>query len=228
MKESAADRVVVVSEFQTAGRGQKGNRWESRRGCNLLYSVGLRPEMLPAGESFVLLQVASLAVVRALDRFAEGLTIKWPNDIYWKDRKLSGTLIENELHGHWIATSILGTGINVNQKSFGSDAPNPVSLFQILGHETDRETLFEAILKEFDRLYGIFSEGYADTIRREYSSRLYRRSGLHAYRDSKGEFMAEMVAVGPDGRLHLRTAEGELRCYAFKEVKHVLPQLSFD
>jgi BirA family biotin operon repressor/biotin-[acetyl-CoA-carboxylase] ligase len=228
MKESTAGSVVVTAEFQTAGRGQKGNHWESDAGRNLLYSMGLRPRGVPAGEAFILLQTASLAVVRALDRFAGGMTIKWPNDIYWHDRKLSGTLIENELRGRCVAASIIGTGINVNQKTFRSDAPNPVSLFQICGHETSVDALFRAVLEEFGALYGALREGRAETIRQEYLARLYRRTGRHAYRDSGGGFEAEIETVEPDGHLILRTADGGRRRYAFKEVKYVLPQLSFD
>ena len=134
---------VVWADFQTAGRGQIGNAWESEAGANLTFSAVLYPSFLPANRQFLISQIAALSVKQLLDKYTGEVTIKWPNDIYWRDRKICGMLIENDLSGMSIYSSIIGIGININQKEFRSNAPNPVSLYQITGREYDLEQLME-------------------------------------------------------------------------------------
>ena len=130
---------VVVADYQTAGRGLGTNTWESEAGKNLLFSVLVHPTMLPVRSQFLLSEAGALALKEALtDYVKDDIRLKWPNDIYWKDKKLSGTLIETKLAGGRIKDCIFGVGLNVNQEAFHSDAPNPVSLCQILGHEVDK------------------------------------------------------------------------------------------
>ena len=118
---------LVDADFQTGGRGQQQNVWESEADKNLLFSLLCHPTFLPATNQFVLSQAIAVAVQRTLSEYTDGITIKWPNDIYWNDRKICGTLIECNLMGSTIKDCIIGTGINVNQTEFRSDAPNPVS-----------------------------------------------------------------------------------------------------
>ena len=118
---------VIVADFQTAGRGQVGNVWESARGKNLTFSLVLYPQALPVNQQFLISQIAALSVKETLDAYTEGISIKWPNDIYWQDKKICGMLIENDLSGHNLLRSIIGIGINLNQTIFRGDAPNPVS-----------------------------------------------------------------------------------------------------
>ena len=125
---------IAYTDTQRAGRGQRGNSWESQPGKNLTFSLLLRPEHIPANQQFLLSQAVSLAATDVLNRYASGFSIKWPNDIYWEDKKIAGILIENVLSGSTFARSIVGIGLNINQERFISDAPNPVSLFQITGH----------------------------------------------------------------------------------------------
>lgn len=138
LQESVAELTTVTAEFQTAGKGQRGNTWEAEEGKNLLFSFVLYPSFLEARRQFILSQIVSLAIKEELSRWSDEITIKWPNDIYWKDKKICGILIENDLSGHHIRRSIAGIGININQEVFNSDAPNPVSLKQITGKEHDR------------------------------------------------------------------------------------------
>ena len=139
IKESLPEGSVVVADFQTAGRGQIGNVWESEAGKNLMFSTVLYPTCIPANRQFLISQIAALSVKETLDSYTDHVTVKWPNDIYWKDKKICGMLIENDLSGHNLYCSIIGIGINLNQAVFRGDAPNPVSLFQIIGKEVDRE-----------------------------------------------------------------------------------------
>ena len=117
---------------------------------------------------------------------------------------------------------ILGTGINVNQRRFTSDAPNPVSLSQITGSDESIDHLLERILQAFDDYYRRVLEGDYAGISREYHEALYRRKGFYRYRDADGEFDAELVDVAYDGRLSLRDSEGRQRSYAFKEVEFII------
>lgn len=222
MRISEAEKVIVVADYQTAGRGQGSNRWESERGKNLTLSVGVRPVFIQARHQFALLQVMSLAVAQTLDQYTDGITIKWPNDIYYCDMKISGTLIENELRGQLIQQCVLGTGINVNQERFVSDAPNPVSLRQILGHDVARDRLFMALLEQFETLYERLKSGGNELIAGEYWDRLYWRKGEHPFSDSGGRFMASIDSIEPDGHLLLRVGEDDVRRYAFKEVRFLI------
>jgi BirA family biotin operon repressor/biotin-[acetyl-CoA-carboxylase] ligase len=157
----------------------------------------------------------SVAICEAVEQFIGDVSIKWPNDIYWRDGKLGGILIEHTLQGSGIKDSIIGVGLNVNQRQFTSDAPNPVSLWQISGQATDRRLLLEDILQRFGRLMD------AD-VRRGYMSRLYRRKGFHPYVDGNGAFMAQRAAIEDDGRIVLSDEDGRQRTYAFKEVQFII------
>lgn len=216
------DVVVVTARHQTAGRGQGGNRWEDAEGQNLLFSIQIRPVEVAIDHQFVLAMAEALALKRALDAYADGMELKWPNDIYHRDRKLSGTLIETAVSGGRLKRMIMGTGINVNQRRFTSDAPNPVSLSQITGSDESIDHLLERILQAFNDYYRRVLEGDYAGISREYHEALYRRKGFYRYRDADGEFDAELVGVAYDGRLSLRDSEDRQRSYAFKEVEFII------
>lgn len=217
-----ADIVVVTAGHQTAGRGMGSNRWESEDGRNLLFSMLVRPEGVPAARQFALSMAEALAVKDALDPIAGEVTLKWPNDVYWHDRKISGTLIETAISGRLVKDCIFGTGINVNQQVFRSDAPNPVSLRQITGRDTDINVVLDSVLEAFEGYYAMVLDGEYDRVGRFYHDALYRRTGMHAYSDSDGRFMASVVRVGHDGRLVLRDDAGRERIYAFKEVSYII------
>ena len=154
----------VYSSFQTDGRGQRGNKWESEDGKNLLFSFVIFPKGLPAREHFILLQITALALFDTLSEYTDGISIKWPNDIYWMDRKICGTLIENDLSGMNIERSISGTGVNLNQKIFRSGAPNPISLSLIPGQEYDIETVLHKIMNSASIYHRMFDNGESDII----------------------------------------------------------------
>ena len=205
---------VVWTDYQSAGRGCGTNKWESGSGKNLLFSMLIHPQGLKANAQFSISMAISIAIVRALQPLLgdDTLSIKWPNDIYWRDRKLCGILIENRLSGAFVRDSIIGVGLNVNQAQFISDAPNPVSLCQITGCEHDREALLQSVIERF----------VLDVDAEEYRSLLYRRHGFHAYRDADGDFEAELITVEDDGHLLLRDRNGQQRRYAFKEVQFTI------
>lgn len=226
LQESVAELTTVTAEFQTAGKGQRGNTWEAEEGKNLLFSFVLYPSFLEARRQFILSQIVSLAIKEELSRWSDEITIKWPNDIYWKDKKICGILIENDLSGSRIGRCISGIGINVNQEVFRSDAPNPVSLKQITGNEHDRQELLTRILRRVQGYYiRLQSEGpdaCAADIATRYARSLFRRRGFHPYRDANGKFLARLLRVEPDGRFVLEDENGKERNYLFKEVQYIL------
>lgn len=221
LKHSVKEFTTVVAGFQTSGRGQRGNSWESERGKNLLFSVVCFPHFLPARHQFSLSQAVSLSIREELSTYADDICIKWPNDIYWKDKKICGILIENDLTGKFISQSVAGIGINVNQKSFSSPAPNPVSLWQITGKEYPLMELLAGILQRMKNYYRMLEAGEYTTISQRYAQVLFRKKGFHLYKDEKGEFLAEIVCIEEDGRLVLQTETREKRSYLFKEVEYI-------
>ena len=221
-KEPLPEGSVVVTEYQTAGRGQVGNTWESEVGKNLMFSVILYPDFLPANRQFLISQIAALSVKETLDEYINDVTVKWPNDIYWRDRKICGMLIENDLSGHELYCSVIGLGININQREFLSDAPNPVSLAQITGQEYDREEILGKFRNRlYERYIGLIREK-EEEIRKDYMAALYRRDGFYPYRDERGDFCACIRDIEPTGHLMLQLPGGEVRRYAFKEVSTII------
>ena len=221
-EQKVEEFTTVVAYFQTSGRGQRGNSWESEPGENLLFSFVVFPEFLEARRQFLLSQIVSLAIKEELDKYVEDVSIKWPNDIYWREKKICGMLIENDLMGRNISQSIAGIGININQKAFLSSAPNPVSLRQITGKEYDIFEILGNVMLRIQSYYKILREDNTATIAIQYEKSLFRKEGMHRYRDANGEFLARIVSVEPEGRLILEDETGRKRGYMFKEVEYLL------
>lgn len=211
---------VVWADSQTAGRGQGQNKWESEPGKNLTFSLLCQAQFLKPIHQFLILQAAALAVRHVLKKLCDKVTIKWPNDIYIGDKKVSGTLIQTDICNNEIRRAVIGIGVNVNQTVFTSDAPNPVSLANVLNREINRKELLHKFAERFAMEYESLHYD-RDCIRARYFEHLYRKEGIHAYRDAHGTFNAEIVRVEDCGHLVLRDTQGKLREYAFKEVEFI-------
>ena len=232
---------TIRTDFQTAGRGQAGNSWESEKGKNLLFSTLLRYPEVEAADQWRLSMLVAIAVREAIASIFSPLasrllpiTIKWPNDIYYNDQTLVGILIENTLSGRQIAYTIAGVGINVNQTQWLSNAPNPVSMKQITGEEYDVESLLNAFLEAIQR----WETASTEQLREEYIKHLYRRTGWHSYLEREvsvaptniqlsaqpadGVFLAQWVDITPQGEWVLRLKSGEEKRYHFKQIRFVL------
>jgi len=226
-EDKSHELTLVTAEFQTAGRGAGTNTWESERSQNLLFSLIAYPQRLQANQMFALSEVTALAIRDALDTFLPldqcsiSFSIKWPNDIYYADKKNVGMLIENDLRGKQVHRSIIGVGININQTHFLSDAPNPISLAQILDKEVNRNQVLESILLQFNHYYGMMEREQFSQLHNLYMQHLYRRNALHTYADATGTFQAQIIDVEPTGHLVLECQNGEQRRYDFKEVRFV-------
>ena len=235
--EWQAGEEYLYTGFQTAGRGQSGNGWESEEGKNLLCSILLSHQPSEVSRQPFDLNVAvSVAVHRMVNsQFSilhSQLTIKWPNDIYWKDKKIAGILVENALIGSEVRYSIAGIGLNVNQTEWLSNAPNPVSMRQISGEEYDIHELMKTLMNEMHTVLAMESE----EIWAYYRTHLYRKDGfwpfverevsiaptMNANKETEGIFLAKIENIRADGEIELRDQEGNLRLYHFKEVRYVL------
>lgn len=225
LSQNTQDNLCVVTDYQSAGKGMGTNVWESERGKNLLFSLLVHPLWLGIQKQYLMSMVQAVSLWEALSDYVENptlLTIKWPNDIYYKDCKLSGTRIDLNLQGMKIQDMVIGTGVNVNQLQFTGTAPNPVSLSQISGLTYSLSQILSSIIDAFERNYALLYAGEEQDIIKKYHDHLYRKTGMHRYRDKDGEFLAEIVNVASNGILTLKRAEGPLSQYEFKELSIVL------
>src|ERR1035437_4155511 len=218
-ENTLAEGVVVRTDFQTSGKGQIGNLWESESGKNLLFSMALFPQKIRPDQQFLISQLVSVSIKKALDEYVDDVTVKWPNDIYWKDKKLAGILIENSLQGRQIKFAVVGIGLNVNQTEFVSNAPNPISLRQIAGKRIARNSLLKKICQNIMDVYHHLD---VEKLQMEYADMLFRKDGFHTFKADGELFQARIFAVHPDGMLELETIEGEYRSFYFKEVSFVI------
>ena len=233
-KDSLPDRSVYAALFQTAGRGQKGNRWESRAGENLTFSILLKPACIAVSEQFILSQIVALGLLDYLAGEDVTATIKWPNDIYVGDRKICGTLIENTLADGKIAASIAGIGLNMNQREFDPSLPNPTSLTLQTGKSYDVKEELPRLLSCCFRYYDQLDSDYArNGFDAAYLARLYRRGAWHFFEEMPSSDIptehrsglrieARILGIDTKARLLLEHRDGTLRAYGFKEIKYVL------
>ncbi|MBO7610291.1 MAG: biotin--[acetyl-CoA-carboxylase] ligase [Muribaculaceae bacterium] len=227
------DATVVYTHHQTAGRGQKGNSWESEPGKNLTFSMLIKRPQVAVRDQFAISEAVSLAIADVMKETLSGehpeiacqVKVKWPNDIYVGDRKLCGILIENSLDKDGIAYSVIGIGVNVNQSVFVSDAPNPVSLCQLTGHEYDLEKILHSVCERIEQICGHFNDfAQRQALHEEYVLTLYRADGQpYIFATPNGtKFAATIQSVEPDGMLILCHDDATIHSYAFKQVKHVI------
>ena len=236
----------IYTGFQTAGRGQAGNGWESEEGKNLLCSILVESRKTKDKRPFYLNVLVSVAVHRMincqLSILNSQLTIKWPNDIYWQDKKIAGILVENTLMGSEVRYSIAGIGLNVNQTEWLSGAPNPVSMKQISGTDFEVDRIMEQLISEVRRVEAMERE----EVWAYYKAHLYRREGLwpfverevsleptmNARREEvqsikdQGQgvkvFMARIADICPTGEIVLEDQNGISKKYHFKEIRFVV------
>ena len=186
------DKQVILTWRQTQGRGQATNRWESAPGKNISMTVIFRPERLEAGKQFAVSMV---------------------------ERKISGILIEHRVAGAHIQSSLCGIGVNINQEQFLSDAPNPVSLFQLLGRELPLQEVLEELLECIGKRYEQIHR-YAE-LENDFLRHMYRSTGIYDFEDERGIFRASVGGIDEYGQLILKDTDGRERVYAFKEVRYV-------
>jgi len=214
------EATVVVTDHQTQGRGIAGNSWESEPEANLTFSILLYPISVRASRQFVLSKAVSLAVYDFVSQFVPDVSIKWPNDVYVDHRKIAGILIENFVGGEFLNKSIAGIGLNINQKQFISDAPNPVSLRQITGETYSLLNCLHDLLTHFEARYRMISENI-DRLHSDYLQHLYRFGQISRFSANGSFFEATITGINDYGILEVTTSEGERKTFGFKEISFV-------
>jgi BirA family transcriptional regulator, biotin operon repressor / biotin---[acetyl-CoA-carboxylase] ligase len=218
----AAEGTVIVSSYQTQGRGQGSNYWESEAGMNLTFSIILKPEFLKASDQFYISKIISLSIADLLSRHTGNISIKWPNDIYAGDKKISGILIENSVSGFTLMQCIVGIGININQEKFTSNAPNPVSLRQITKESHNLNEILSKFLSIIEEYYNILKNGDFNSIDKKYLKYLYRYKQESGFIADGKSFRGRIIGVEPTGELIIEDEKGYQRKFMYKEVEFVI------
>ncbi len=213
---------IFIAEEQTKGRGQKGSSWESEPGKNLTFSLVIKPDFVRVADQFYISKIVSLAIIEALEDLDISAKIKWPNDIYVADKKICGILIENNITSSGsILKSVVGIGLNVNQELFISDAPNPISIYQIKGEEQNRNELLNNFALHLTKLYELLSLEELERIDHDYLKHLYRLNESYTYKDSAATFTGRIIDVEPAGVLIIERDDMTTSKYLFKEVEFI-------
>lgn len=213
------DKTVILTWRQSQGRGQATNTWESAPEKNITMTVVLRPECLEAASQFAVSMVIALGCLGFVSRYVEGVSVKWPNDVYVGDRKIAGILIEHRIGGAYVQLSLCGIGLNVNQEVFLSDAPNPVSLFQLIRKELPLKEVLAGLLECISGRYDQIGDYVL--LEKDFRQSMYRGEGVFNWEDEVGEFRASVIGLDEYGQLILLDTEGHERVYAFKAVKYL-------
>lgn len=199
--------VMVAARNQTAGRGQRGNHWESQPGMNLTFSMVAAPVCLHPSLQFSISEATALAVVALLQSEGIEAKIKWPNDIYVGDKKICGILIDHSIDACRICRSVVSAGLNVNQTEFLSDAPNPVSIRQLIGKNRSVDDIASGLLLLLRQFIPMADSAEGRSIlHTSFMKHLYRFDGRpYPYFDNlrQKRMQAVISDVLPDGTLLL-------------------------
>ena len=215
---------AVAAVSQTSGRGQRGNRWLSRPGDNLTFSLLLKWKDFPAREVMAVTCLSALSVRDRLREEGVQAVIKWPNDIYVGNRKVCGMLIENGLDGASLAWSVVGIGINLNQTEFPGELLNPISLKRLTGRFYEPEPFLEKVCGAIEKLLPeLASPEGRNGLREAYERDLFQKDISASYRDLADgeEFTGILRGITPEGLVCIES-EGRERTFGFKEVGYIL------
>ena len=219
-KEQVAEGLVVVCEEQLNGKGQRSNSWISEPGKNLTFSLYLTPD-LSIQEHFALSKMVSISIIDFLKDFAlNELTIKWPNDIYIKDKKVGGILIENKILGKRVVSSVIGIGLNINQEEFTTDLLNPTSVINQTGNTNNLKECLTSLFIYIEQKYALLKSGNIDLIDTIYKSNMYRLNEFHEFIIQGTRKTARIVGVDEYGKLMLKTKRDVLFICDLKEVEY--------
>lgn len=212
----------IQTEDQYMGKGLGKNTWESQAGKNITGSLVVFPGDIEAAQQFDISIMASLAICDLLDLFLENVKIKWPNDIYAGSGKIAGLLIEHAILGKNVKHSILGVGLNVNQVSFSSEIPNPISMKLLMGEDFNLDEISDLLIACLENRLDQLEAGNCSKMREEYLKRLYKYMIFSPFKANDKWFRARIVSVDLYGNICLETEKGELREFGFKEVEFIL------
>ncbi|KYG78824.1 biotin--[acetyl-CoA-carboxylase] ligase [Roseivirga echinicomitans] len=216
-KPDNREGLIVITDHQTQGRGQRGNNWKSDSGSNLTLSIILKPSFLLASDQFYLNIITSLAVRRMIEFYVneQGAKVKWPNDVLLNEKKIAGILIENTLQRSSIQWSVVGMGININQQGVGLE--KATSLFEVTKSMNSLPELFEKLIESLEYYYLKLKSGKKEELKEEYLQHLF---GFQKFRKYRTEYLfnGKIIDVEETGRLVMETAKG-VQSFDFKEVE---------
>jgi BirA family transcriptional regulator, biotin operon repressor / biotin---[acetyl-CoA-carboxylase] ligase len=217
-EKEVPEGTIIITGNQTKGKGQRGNSWYSEPNKNLTFSLVFKPSFLPVGKQFYLNIITSLSVHQTLTHFIEKkVSIKWPNDVYVGDKKICGILIHNNLKGKNISSSVIGIGLNVNQKSF--DLPAATSVISEIETESVLSDVLCNLLENLEKYYLLLKSEEFQKLRMLYLEKLYWLQETRIFR-AEEEFKGEITGVTEEGLLQIDTGQ-VIREFSFKEVAYL-------
>ncbi len=212
---------VIVANQQTSGRGQRGRVWATQPFLNLTTSMVLKPSFLEAEEYFYLTKVTTLALIHILKkRQVENVKVKWPNDIYVGEHKIAGILIENQLKGNRIGTSVVGIGLNINQVSFPSFLPKATSMKLVTGQHENVSMILEELCEHIEANYLRIKSQLQD-LDRNFEQHLFGLNEWRTYLVNGEECELLINGVSSHGRLMVTTRSGSMEKYDFSQLQFV-------
>ena len=216
---STVEGTVVITNHQTAGRGQRGNTWHAEPGQNLTFSLILRPTFLPVKDQFYLTVVITLGIYDFFKaKTLELVQIKWPNDILANEKKICGILIENQVQNRVITSSIVGIGLNVRQDNFA--VSSATSLKKITGNNYSLIDEFQLLISFIEVRYLLLRQSKQNELLKNYLQVLYRINIKHSFKSQEAEFEGTILGVDSIGRLQVSTTTG-VRTFDLKEIQYL-------
>ena len=219
-EQKVEELTVVVADFQTSGRGQRGNSWESAPGKNLLFSTVIFPEFLEARRQFLISQIISLAIKEELDTYTTDISIKWPNDVVVSHKKICGILTEMGVQDGKIREVVIGVGLNVNLKEIQDELKDKAtSLYLETGKTYDRNRLIGLVMEKFEINYEKFVETCdLSMMLDDYNMLLANKSQPVRVLDKISPYEGVALEIDKDGALLVRVQSGEIRKVCSGEV----------
>ncbi|MGB1308043.1 MAG: biotin--[acetyl-CoA-carboxylase] ligase [Oceanihabitans sp.] len=219
LKDSLVDYTVVQSDFQTNGRGQMGTSWSSNPEENLMFSVFKDVSFVNFEQHFFISMTVAIAIVKTLESFGiPKLKIKWPNDILSENKKICGVLIENSVKNNRFKNSIIGIGINVNQKAF-DNLPQATSLFNIAGKPFNRDEVLVKCMENIKKYFQILEANNVAEIQKNYALYLFKKNKPATFKDATGFIFTGIIqSVSNSGKLQILVEDAEIKAFDLKEV----------
>jgi len=218
-KTNPPNGFLIITDYQTAGKGQYGRKWQSERNKNLLFSLIIGPLNIPTNKLFRIHLASSLAIFRTLANEINNLNIKWPNDIYAGFKKLAGILVQNQLKGSMVDWTVIGIGINVNQTSFPDEIP-ATSAFIETGNIIHLENIVEKIRSQLMQIFSS-SEAEWDLLWEEYNQHLFLKNQNVLIEVNNGDIISgKIISVTKEGKLTIETDSGQLLNFSFGEIQY--------
>jgi BirA family biotin operon repressor/biotin-[acetyl-CoA-carboxylase] ligase len=217
LQSDVAEGTVVITDDQFAGKGQTGNQWRSFPGQNLTFSLILRPAFLIPNEQFLITVILSLGIKEALEEILPGeVKIKWPNDIFFNNKKIAGLLIENVLRGNNFDTCVAGIGLNVNQTDF-PDNITATSVKLVTNQEVELNLMLNSLMASIAAFYFKLQDA-RKSLQENYQQSMLGLGEKRKFKAAGDEFVGIIQGTDEFGRLQVKKGN-EILFFQHKEVQ---------